>query len=184
MTEEKKEVIDLYLLKRKLQRDKRDIRKKILGIDEDHTDTSMQRVYSEATKTKRALKVELFGSKTKASATKGEETSLEAFVRKLLEEKSIDFIEQKAIRYINVDFYIPQANLAIECEGCYWHSCPTCYPQGPKNKTQKKNIEKDKRSQEIIEEQNIDLLIIWGHEIKNNPKETRERILKCISEKS
>lgn len=179
MNEEKKEeVLDLYLLKRRLQREKRELRKKILGIDEDHKDTSMQRIYGEGTKTKRALKIELFGSKSKASATKGEETSIEAFVREFLLEQDIEFVEQKAIRFINVDFYLPQQNLVIQIEGCYWHCCPVCYPKGPKNKTQRKNVEKDKQSNEIIEQAKMKLVHIWEHEVKQESEKVKERILK------
>ena len=179
---EKEEIKDLYLLKRKMQRDKRDIRKKVLGIDEDHTDTSMQRIYGEATKTRRALKVELFGSKSKASATKGEETSIEAFVREALEEVGVKFIEQKAIRYINVDFFLPEHNVVIQVEGCYWHACPVCYPLGPKNMTQRKNVEKDKQTDEIIKEFGSKMFKIWGHELKENKQKVLSKLLEKIHE--
>lgn len=171
---------DLYKTKRRLQREKRDIRKRVLGINEDHTDTSMQRIYSEATKTRRALKVELLGSKSKASATQGEETKIETFVREVLEKQDLKFIEQKAIRYINVDFFVPDIGLVIQVHGCYWHACEVCYPQGPKNITQKKNIEKDNQANEIIEGKGFHLLDIWEHEIKENKEKTRERIEKCL----
>lgn len=181
MTEKKEKGLrDLYLLKRKIQRENRDLRKKILGIDEDHTDTSMQRVYGEATKTRRALKIELFGSKSKSSATQGEETSIEAFVREILEENSIEFVEQKAIRYINVDFFISSLDLVIQVHGSYWHCDPRLYPK-PKNMTQKKNIEKDRQSVEIIEKAGHSLLNIWGYDIKNNKDIVRKNILRILS---
>lgn len=177
----KKELGDLHLLKRRLQREARDVRKKALGIDEDHTDTSMQRTYGEATKTKRALKVELFGSKSKASATEGKETSIEAFVREILQEFETEYVEQKAIRFINVDFFLPVQNLAIQVHGCYWHCCDVCYPSGPKNQTQRKNIEKDKQADGIVLDKNINLLHIWEHEIKKFPDQTRKKIIENIS---
>lgn len=182
MNEEKKEeVLDLYLLKRRLQREKRDLRKKILGIDEDHKDTSMQRIYGEGTKTKRALKIELFGSKSKASATKGEETSIEAFIREFLLEQNIEFVEQKAIRFINVDFYLPQFNLVIECLGGYWHCDPRFYPE-PKNKTQRKNIEKDKRALEICKKEEHNILLLWEHDIKNREELTIQNLNRILND--
>ena len=167
---------EIYKLKRRYQREQRELRKQALGIQEDHRDSSMQRIYTEATKTKRAMKVELFGSKSKASGTEGEETSIEGFVRKILEEFEIKFIEQKQIRFINVDFFVPDLKLVIQVHGCYWHACPTCYPNGPKNKTQRKNLEKDKQANEIIVEAKFELMDIWNHEIKNSPEEVKKRI--------
>lgn len=172
---------ELYKMKRALQREKREIRKKAMGIDEDHTDTSMQRIYGEGTKTRRALKVELFGSKTKSSAVVGDETSIEVFVREVLDDNEVEYVEQKAIRFINVDFFVPDLNLAIQVNGCYWHACPTCYPDGPKNKTQRKNIEKDKQSSDIIASEGANLLNVWEHEIKKSKEVTRKRIEECLS---
>lgn len=171
----KNKIQDLYRLKRKFEREKRDIRKEILGIDEDHKDTSLQRIYGEATKTRRALKVELFGSKSKASATEGEETSIEAFIREILLDKKIKFVEQKAIRFINVDFLLPDLNLVIQVHGTYWHCDPRFYKK-PKNKTQRKNIEKDKQANSIIEEANYNLLDIWEHDIKKRPQITKDNL--------
>lgn len=180
MTKKKGNVKDMYLLRRKIQREKRDLRKKALGIEGDHTDTSMQRMYGEATKTKRALKVELFGSKSKASATKGEETSIETFVREFLQKEEIKFVEQKALRFINVDFFLPDTKTVIQVHGCYWHCCPTCYPEGPKNTMQKKNIEKDKQADDIVAQFKYKQINIWEHEIKQSPGGVLERLKKEI----
>lgn len=175
-----KKVTDLYLLRRKIQREKRDLRKKALGIQDDHTDTSMQRNYGIATKTKRALKVELFGSKSKASATKGQETSIEAFVREILKECDIKFIEQKAISFINVDFFLPEQKIVIQTHGDYWHCNPKVYPDGPKNNMQRKNIEKDKQSDAIVQEHGYKQIKIWEFDIKTDPELTKENLLKEI----
>lgn len=176
----KKKLTDVYRLKRKIQRETRDIRKKALGIEDAHNDTSLQRTYGEGTKTKRALKVEIFGSKSKASATEGEETSIEAFVREWLEKEGIKFIEQKAIRFINVDFFLPETKQVIQVHGCYWHCCSECYPAGPKNKTQKKNIEKDRQANSIIEHSGYQLIEIWEHEIKQDKSVILERLKREI----
>lgn len=178
MTEQKK--LDLYSLKRNLLKQKREVRRKIMGSDE-VDGTSYQRVYSEATKTKRAFKIEHFGSKSKASATEGEETTIEKFVREILDEAGTPYKEQKAIRYINVDFYVASKNLVIQVHGCYWHCCEKCYPAGPKNNIQRKNIEKDKVANEIIQGEKLNLLEIWHHEIKEDPDIVKQKILKNIS---
>lgn len=166
---------DLYSLKRDILKKKRILRSQILGVDEVDGNT-MQRHYSEATKTRRAFKIEHFGSKSKSSATEGVETSIEKFVREILEENKIPFKEQKQIRFINVDFFLPEQGAIIQVHGCYWHACKECYPAGPKNNIQRKNIEKDKVANEIIDGSGYKLIEIWHHEIENNPDDVKQRI--------
>ena len=165
---------DLYKQKRELLKKKRSFRKKIMGRSEE--ESAAMRVYGEKTKTVRAIKVEIFKSKSKASGTDGESTSIENFIRECLISNNIKFIEQKAVRFINVDFYLPDYNLCIQAEGCYWHCCTKCYPAGPKNKQQRLALEKDVKSENIILEAKMKLLRIWHHEILENPELVKEKI--------
>ena len=169
---------DLYAQKREMLKQARTVRNKILGTDE-VDGTTMQRFYGEATKTKRALKIEFFGSKSKASATKGEETSIEKTVREWLEEANINFKEQKAVRYINVDFFLPEKNIIIQCHGTYWHCDPREYSV-PKNNIQRKNIEKDIVANDIIKQQKYFLIDVWQKDLEERPTETRAKLLKII----
>lgn len=170
---------DLYALKRSFLKKKREARNKILGTDI-VDGTSMQRVYSEATKTRRAIKIEHFGSKSKASATKGQETSIEQKCKQLLDSLSLEYSEQKQIRYINVDFYLPKYNLAIECNGEYWHCDPVIYPNGPKNNIQRKNIEKDKKSEEVVLSKKINRLVLWEKDF-NDLESLEKKIISFLS---
>lgn len=168
---------DLNKLKREIQAFKRDIRKKILGIED--SENALMRNYTEATKTRRAIKTELFGNKSKQV-----DTSIEIFVENILKERNIKYIPQKAIRWCNYDFYLINENLLIECQGCYWHCCELCYPAGPKNEIQRKNLEKNIMKREIAASQNIPMLEIWAHEIKNDPEQTKQKIDIFILENS
>lgn len=165
---------DLYKQKRELLKQKRELRKKIMGRDGEKS--SMQRVYGEKTKTVRAIKVEMFGSKSKASGTDGQETSIETFVKDCLVENGLKFVEQKAIRFVNVDFFLPEFNLVIQAEGCYFHVCPKCYPKGPKNQQQIRFLEKDKQSEEIVLGAGYKLLKIWHHEIIEDAERVKQII--------
>lgn len=171
---------DLYAMKRKMLKEKRMLRNQILGTDT-VDGTSMQRFYGESTKTRRALKIEFFGSKSKASATEGEETSIERFVREILEEANVSFKEQKAIRYVNVDFFLLEQKAVIQVHGCYWHACTKCYPDGPKNDIQRKNIEKDVVANQFIADAGYKLIEIWHHEINEDPDAVKERIIKEVT---
>lgn len=172
---------DLYALKRKILKEKRILQNKIIGNDTVDGST-FQRFYGESTKTRRALKIELFGSKSKASKY-NDDTSIEKFVEDILVEAGVKFVKQKAIRYINVDFFLPDANIALQINGCYWHACSKCYPNGPKNEIQRKNIEKDKVATEIILGKNHILVDIWAHEIEEDPETVKSRILELIEKK-
>jgi G:T-mismatch repair DNA endonuclease (very short patch repair protein) len=165
---------DLYSLKRKLLKEKRVLRNKVIGNDTVDGST-FQRFYGESTKTRRALKIEMFGSKSKASKY-GDDTSIEKFVEDFLVSKNIEFKKQKAIRFINVDFFVPSKNLVIQVNGDYWHCNPKLYPT-PKNNIQKKNIEKDKIATKIIMDAGLNLLEIWESDIKEDPLRVQERIL-------
>lgn len=45
-----------------------------------------------------------------------------------LQSASLVYETQKRIGNILVDFYLPQQNLVIEVDGCWWHGCLDCYP--------------------------------------------------------
>jgi len=54
------------------------------------------------------------------------ESSIEAIMRKWLQESGIEFIQQHFIdledsTWTRVDFYIPEANVCLYCDGDYWH---------------------------------------------------------------
>lgn len=48
-------------------------------------------------------------------------TSIEVIVAKLLTSLEIEYEEQKRVGRYLIDFYVPAKNLAIECDGTYWH---------------------------------------------------------------
>lgn len=175
----KSEKFDLYAEKRKLLKEVRKLKNQIIGNDTVDGST-FQRFYGEATKTRRALKIEMFGSKSKSSKY-GDDTSIEKFIEDLLNQLGVKFKKQKAIRFYNVDFFLPDYNLVLQINGEYWHCDPRVYPQ-PKNNIQKKNIEKDKEAKKAIIDGGYKLLEIWEGDIKRSPDVVMEKLKKIISE--
>lgn len=176
--EKSEEKFDLYGLKRKILKEKRVLRNQIIGNDTVDGST-FQRFYGESTKTRRALKIEMFGSKSKASGTDGKDTSIEIFVEKVLTEEGIVFKKQKAIRFINVDVFIPEKNLAIEVCGDYWHVNKNLYSQ-PKNEIQRKNLEKDRITKDLLMKEGVHRLEIWEMDIKKRPDIVRAKLIEAI----
>ena len=63
---------------------------------------------------------------------------------------------RKIISPLELDFYLPDKNLAIECNGLYWHSYP---------KISDKNYHYNKSK--LCEEKNIRLIHVWEYEWNN-----------------
>lgn len=90
------------------------------------------------------------------------DTKPELKFKTLLEEKNIQFEQQKRILGYIVDFYIPSVNTIVEIHGCYWHGCEQC------------GYDKDwhiqKRREDAIREENLRnngyiVNIVWEHQL-------------------
>lgn len=173
MTEKK----DLAKFKRELLKKKRDVRRKALGkfANEDDNASVGLRNYTEKTKTILALKVEMFGAKNK-----GKETTIEVWFEELLNKHAVKFKKQKAVRYLNYDFFLSDFNLLVEIQGCYFHCCNLCYPEGPKNDLQRGNLKKNEVKRGVAKSKNYDLWEVWAHEIENEKEKIEAELLKRI----
>lgn len=59
-----------------------------------------------------------------SSTKKWQGTDIELMVASLLQVLEVDYVPQRRIGRYSVDFYIPDKNLIVECDGDYWHSLP------------------------------------------------------------
>jgi len=94
-------------------------------------------------------------------------SSEEIMIKSWLDEYNIEYIEncRDIIPPLELDIYIPSKNIAIECNGIYWHST--------ENKNKKYHIDKFIKCQE----KGIQLLSIWEDQIKNKPNIVKSLIL-------
>ena len=94
-------------------------------------------------------------------------TFIELFVIELLDTYNIKYHtnNRKQIYPLELDVYIPSKNIAIECNGVYWHS--------DKYKDQKYHYNKFIKCQE----QGIQLISIWEDQVINNPEKVKSIIL-------
>ena len=65
------------------------------------------------------------------------------------------------------DFLLECHSVAVEVNGTYWHSDPRAYPNGPKYKTQRKNIRAWNRKLDQAKRQGIRVLVLWEMDLKN-----------------
>lgn len=96
-------------------------------------------------------------------------TTLELFVRNILDEHNVKY-ETNVRNIINpyeLDIYIPSKNIAIECNGLFWHS----------RKDMKYHMNKFK----MCEDHGIQLLTIWEDQIYNQFEILRSIILSKLN---
>jgi very-short-patch-repair endonuclease len=95
-------------------------------------------------------------------------TKIETKVNDFLKTEKINFEVNHPINNFRVDFYLIDYNLVIECDGDYWHGNPRVYSDKILGIIQLKNIDRDRRKEKMLLENNIDLLRFWEYDIKNN----------------
>ena len=93
-------------------------------------------------------------------------TSIERFIHNYLHKRKISYSirNRKIIENKELDIYIPEKKIAIECNGLYWHS--------EKNKPKKYHLEKTENCEKI----GIRLLQIFSDEIQFKMKATINRL--------
>nr|DAF95480.1 MAG TPA: endonuclease-like protein [Myoviridae sp. ctCo31] len=73
---------------------------------------------------------------------------------------------------LELDFYIPEKNLAIEFNGDYWHSTSI-----------DDDINQQLKKTNLCEQQGIHLIHIWEHEWLNNQEFIKELLKLYIEDK-
>lgn len=72
------------------------------------------------------------------------------------------------------DIAFPGRKIAIFVNGCYWHRCPHCNPSMPKKNVSfweakfRRNVERDKRALEELEQLGWTAITIWECELKRD----------------
>lgn len=99
------------------------------------------------------------------------ESSIERKMREELTRRVITFEQEKPFleRYF-IDFYLPEYNIAIECDGDYWHSLPNV-------------VSKDRRRDSEFKKRGVEVLRFWESEINKDVEACVDMVLAKINEK-
>lgn len=86
------------------------------------------------------------------------QTSIETIMKDILDNLKINYIQhdRKIIAPKELDFYLPDYKIGIECNGTYWHS------------TDKKDKDYHINKYNLCKDQDIQLLSFWEYDIKHN----------------
>jgi len=104
-------------------------------------------------------------------------TKIEIKIKNFLDEMNITNIKNKKINNFLCDFYLPDYNFVIECDGDYWHANPMFYGDKELTNPQIKNIERDIRKNNMLNEKKIPFLRFWEHDINKNFDFVKDKIL-------
>lgn len=100
----------------------------------------------------------------------GKVTAIELKVKHFLESIGVDFEQEKHIIGLRgwVDFYLPQSNMVIECDGDYWHNRPG-------------SRQKDERRDQHLKSLGIKVLRLSEHEINKKWNDVTRRIVEAMA---
>jgi G:T-mismatch repair DNA endonuclease (very short patch repair protein) len=101
-----------------------------------------------------------------------EGTLLEKFIRDILDEYHIEYEtnNRSVLKDRELDIYIPSKKLAIECNGCFWHS-------QQHHKPINYHVDKFKRCLQ----NNIQLITFWEDQIKTTPEIVKSVLLSKLN---
>lgn len=95
-------------------------------------------------------------------------TNIELKIKEFLNNNKIDFEFQKPFGYWVYDFFIPNNNLFIECNGDYWHGNPKKYRYDQLNDVQVRNQIRDTKKRIYAETSGYKVISFWENDIINN----------------
>jgi G:T-mismatch repair DNA endonuclease (very short patch repair protein) len=119
----------------------------------------------------------IIGRLTLACNKAKKDTSIEIKIEEILVDLQLNFIKQHRISKWVFDFYLPEFNTIIECQGDYWHANPLLFEDEKLNNIQLKNIDRDKRKKLFIEENQINSIFLWECEIHSNIEEIKNMLI-------
>ena len=100
------------------------------------------------------------------------DTKIELKVEEELKKRNIFYNKQVPLCNVSlVDFYLPCFKTVIQCDGCYWHNCPT-HGKGEIKNCGKKDEEKDL----VLISNGYKVYRFWEHEINKSVEECISRI--------
>jgi G:T-mismatch repair DNA endonuclease (very short patch repair protein) len=108
------------------------------------------------------------------------DTKIEIIIKNSLEKLKINFIKNHRVSRYIFDFYLPDHNCIIECQGDYWHANPEIYIKENYTEAQKENVERDKRKIKYINDNKYKSIYLWENYIHKNKNVMCEILLEKL----
>ncbi len=119
--------------------------------------------HSEETK----AKMKIHTAKLWATGVFSRKSSIEIKMREFLQTLPLkeEFVEAFQAKYYVIDFALPNAKIAIECDGDFFHINPMFYPNGPENAIQRRNFGRDRAKNKYLGDRGWIVLRYWECDI-------------------
>lgn len=106
-------------------------------------------------------------------------TKLHLGFKTLMESHGLaGFITEHEVGYHAIDEARPDLKIAVELDGCYWHSCPQCGLKGPRG-----TLRTDKAKTTYLTNRGWAVLRVWEHDINRDPMGCLDRIRQLVGDK-
>lgn len=116
--------------------------------------------------------------------TSNAEKSFAAFIESVYTGKILKNKRYKKLNDLELDIYLPEAKIGFEFNGDYWHMNPNIYEENDYNKalnSYAKDVwKKDEIKKQYCIKNNIELIIIWENDWKNNREAVQTDIIKKL----
>ncbi len=99
-------------------------------------------------------------------------TKIEQKIAKELDKRKIYYQQNVSLCNIaNVDFYLPEYRIVIECDGCFYHNCLIHYPN-----SHKEIRERDEKKSVKLQKDKYTIYRFWEHDINESPEKCLDQI--------
>ena len=104
-----------------------------------------------------------------ASGVFSRETSIYKKMREFLQSLNLKypFQEEYQMDWYSIDFAWPDQKIALEADGDYYHINPLFYPDGPKDRIQRRNFGRDRAKNKYLAKKGWTILRHWECEINS-----------------
>lgn len=101
---------------------------------------------------------------------RNQETSIETIIKNILQKYNIQFIQHDRtyISPYELDFFLTDYNIAIECNGSFWHSGYSSF-------------EKHNKKMMLCRDKNIQLIYFWSYQIYNDISSVENDIINRLN---
>ncbi len=108
--------------------------------------------------------------------------SLEKRCAAILDQAKVTYKQGFRVGRFAFDFYLPDSNILVECDGTFWHADPRRYPDRDcLSRVQQHNVENDRRKNALAAEEGFILCRLWEQDIIQNPAAVLETLCHQIA---
>lgn len=85
------------------------------------------------------------------------------------------------------DFWLPELQIALFCDGCFFHMCPQHFVMPEKNRDYwepkiARNRERDRQVNKALKAAGIKVVRVWEHDLRKDVAPTRRRLQRIVRE--